>query len=292
MAAPMLSALDRAMQRTSEPRIIIPRLFGGGAPHTPETIADWQAQLDARHDRTPRASRLLVRWEPGETWEPIDRYFLWQAVDPSHVTIEPWVLNALRGPHPRSTGHYCAPGYCLCEFKRNRWQGGATRFVDAHQWRIYQETGLYATRWWVIQGSHGGHRYCWEPGEFAAKVSQMKGHGTQPPDAGALPYAPFDERVLRAIRGEKRAKIAASVLDDMGKRRDKLVLEEQLEAERVAKALWEWQDQRAEELWSEGAYTLPRYFEEQIGRAPVGHRITTPDLDVLKERHFANALDV
>lgn len=261
------------------------------APHSRDEIARWQAQLDQRHHRGDRSGRLLVLWEPGDPWEPIGRYFLWQAVDPKYITIEPWVLAALRGPSPRSTGHYCGQGYCPCDVKKDRWIGGASRFIDMQQWRIYQETSLYATRWWVIQGEHGGHRYRWDPTELASLLSSMKGHGTQPPDVCSLPFAPFDARVLRAIQSEKRAKIAADALDDLHKRRASLGLEERAEAERVAKALWEWTDHQAESLWDEGGAVLPRYFEEQIGRAPVGHTITT-DYEKIEEQHYERLTDV
>jgi hypothetical protein len=287
----MISALERALQRTNEPRLTVPRLYGYGAPVGDDTIIDWQSELDSRHWRGSRSSRLLIRYEAGDPWEPIGRFFLWQAVDPQYVEIEPWIRDALHGPNPRSTGHYCGAGYCLCELKRNRWVGGATRRIDGATWRIYHETGFYATRWWVIQGSRGGHRYRWETTELASVVSSQKGLGAQPPDAGALPYAPFDQRVMRAIRAEKRASDSANALMNLHQRRDALDREDKAEAARVAKALWQWQDEEAEKLWHDGAELLPRYFEDQLGRAPVGHKIRTPDYEQLEERHYARAAE-
>lgn len=286
------TALEIAMQRQAAlPVFEVPRLWGFDAPVSDATIAEWQRELDREYYRGPKGARLLVRWEASEPWQVLDRFLLWIAVDPQYVEIEPWVRKALLGPSPRSRGHYCAPGYCLCDEPRNRWVGGATRFIDSQTWRIYRETGLYATRWWVIQGQRGGHRYRWEQEELAAVVAHMKGLGGQPPAIGDLPYAPFDMRVIRAVRAEHQAARATRALKAMQYRKQDMAIEERDQAEAVAKALWDWTGQQAEELWNEGADLLPRYFEEQIGRPPVGHAIDYAAQETLERRSLTRSVE-
>lgn len=284
----MKTAVELAMQRG--PSFTVPRVWGYDAPFSKTTLAEWQRQLDAEFYRGERGSRLLIRWEASEPWQTLDRLMLWIGVDPRYVEIEPWVRKALYGPSPRSKGHYCAPGYCLCEQKQNRWVGGATKFLDSQTWRIYRETGLYATRWWIIQGSRGGHRYRWDQEELAAVVANMKGLGNQPPAVGGLPYAPFDARVLRAIRAEHKASRAAAALKDMAGRKLSLALEDRDQAEAVAKALWDWTGDQAEALWHEGADAIPIVAEMEYGRAPIGHQIDTR-YDELAERCLSKPLE-
>lgn len=255
------------------PTFTVPTLFGYAPPVSADTIADWQAQLDHEFYKGPRGTRLLIRWESSEPWQTLDRFMLWIAQDPRYVATEPWIVKALNGPSPRSRGHYCADGYCLCAEKANRWVGGATKKIDTMTWRIYRETGLYAWRWWVIQGHRGGHRYQWEQGELAAVVANMKGLGNQPPMVGDLPYAPFDARVIRAVRAEHKAHRAAQALKELRYRKDGLAIEEKEQAQAVAKALWDWTGDQASQLWNDGGELLPRYFEDQMGRAPIGHQI-------------------
>src|SRR3990167_5277957 len=56
-------------------------------------------------------------------WEPVERWMIYQMRAPRFV--RPEMLKELRGPSPRSTGHYCAPGWCECAIKKNGWRGGA-----------------------------------------------------------------------------------------------------------------------------------------------------------------------
>ena len=285
----MKTAVELAMEKA--PEFTVPKVFGYAPPVSDETIKGWQAELDRYYDRRPRGARVVIYWEPGDPWQPINRFFLGQAVDPRFVTIEPWVLAALKGPNPRSQGHYCGDGYCLCEVKRYRWEGGASRFVTGYQWRMYRDTGLYVTPWWVIQGSRGGHRYKWEKEEVASLVASIKGLGDQPPCAGDLPYAPFDQRVLRAIRGEWMAKRASDMLRSLSDRKDSMALEERDEAEKVARALWDWTGDQAEALWNEGADAIPIVLEMEYGRAPIGHKIDFARQERFEERSLTRPVE-
>lgn len=168
---------------------------------------EWQAALDALH--IPGTSRLLVAWEPGDVWQPIHRWFLWQ--------LQPWTLShndavkaELRGPHPRSKGHYCAPSAgcgCVNEFgvptHTNNWKGGPVKLIDRRAWEIHRQvertTGelVIPRRLWVIQGDNGGHPF--QIAMTEQKLRREQGLPEDVPSAADLPYAEFDRRVLVAL---------------------------------------------------------------------------------------------
>jgi hypothetical protein len=259
-----------------------PALFRYTAPVSRSTLAHWQEQLDEITPPAEHRSRLLVRWEPGDRWQPIQRFLIWIAQDPRFVKTEPWLVAQIKKGSPRATGHYCGEGdnewgkpYCYCEVKKNRWvlassNGSPGRaLIDRHTWALYQETGLYGWRWWTIQGRQGGHRFMWGADELAPKLSQMKGGPADTPAAGDLPYAPFDGRVIRAIVMERRA---GEIIAGLESARDNKTVLDQEDNERAAQAmdaLMQWTDERAYALWHDGAELLPRFLEEKYGRVPV-----------------------
>lgn len=261
-------------------------LFRWDSPVSAATMARWQAELDRAVGVTDRLSGLVLRWEAGDAWQPIQRFIIWQT-EPLD-SLEPWVrAELLSRRHPRGSGHYCGDGYCLCpaEKQKGRWVGGMTRFIDRQTWELYRDTGCYGRRWWVIQGSTGGHRFAWRNDEPQAAAAKAKGFPAQTPAPGDLPYAPFvPSLTLPLILRERRARHFMGTLASMATRLDLLKLEEQAEAAQAARAVWEWAGDEAERLWYDaGADLLPRYFEDTYGRVPTG---TKPTLipDVVDER--------
>lgn len=247
-----------------------PALFRYDPPVSGRTLAAWQRDLDAIVPPAARRVRLVLRWEPGDLWQPVQRFIIWMGQDPRWLNTEPWVVNELRKSSPRSNGHYCGVGYCLCDVKKNRWVGGVAKFVDRETWRLYRDTGLAGWRWWTIQGHGGGHRFQWRRDELAARLSVMKGGPADTPAPGDLPYAPFDRRVIAGVLQERRASDITTALERAGENPQALSLEDRREADAWMKALMEWSDERAYALWHDGAELLPRYLEDQYGRVPVG----------------------
>jgi predicted dehydrogenase len=76
-----------------------------------------------------------------------------------------------------------------------------TRF-RLRQSAYFKEHGKIPIAFWIIQGDQGGHRL--EYGEHEATLAQFYGGSREPPAPGSLPYAPFDNRVLAALRGYDR----------------------------------------------------------------------------------------
>lgn len=251
---------------SSEP----PSLFRYDPPVSRETMRLWQADLDTLAPAADRRARLILRWEPGDVWQPVQRLLIWMCQDPRWVNTEPWIVAELRKNSPRSNGHYCGIGHCLCALKKNRWVGGVAKWVDREAWRLYRDTGLYGTRWWTIQGHGGGHRFLWEPDELASKLSQTNGGPADTPSPGDLPYAPFDHRVLWAVQQERRAADIVAGLQSVADARATLSLEDKRRAQEAMNALMSWSDERAYALWHDGAELMPRYFEDTYGRVPTG----------------------
>lgn len=170
-----------------------------GMEWTREAPTAWQEALDRAFQPSEHLSSFYLRWEPGDRWQPIGRWMIWQ-LRPLRFT-RPDVLKALQGPHPRSAGHYCAPGWCLCALKTNAWRGGATlpgaAMIDRGTWEVFRETGRYGTRWWTLQGTAGGHRHRLDPVE--QQVCKLRGAPTATPAPGDLPYAEFDNRAFYKI---------------------------------------------------------------------------------------------
>lgn len=260
-------------------------------PVSRATIARWQASIDTHFPPTDRLSRLVIRFEAGDLWQPIQRFIIWNAQDPATVAIPPMMRDALARPHPRSRGHYCASGknhrgkvWCMCPLKSNRWRGGANTYIDRATWELYQETGLYGRRWWTIQGHKGGHRFQWDPNEVEARLSNMRGGPKQTPDPGALPYAEFDQRVLDRIAPLDKVRAWSQMVDFATRHPDQLDAEEDAEATQFKEALWKHMDWGIEEAWEIGGSALKQHLRETVGRAKVGTKSNDVDYEDIEQR--------
>ena len=257
-------------------------LFRYDSPVSPETERAWQRELDRIIQPSDQLSRLVVRWESGDRWSPIQRFIIWQCLDPVTSTITTpdgvipgvpdWIMRELQGPNPRATGHYCAPGWCRCLMKANRYVGGKARAIDLATWQLYRDTGLYGRRWWTVQGTKGGHRFVWDPEELEAKLSQLMGGPSQTPDPGALPYAPLDDRVFTRIGMLDQVRTWTRTLEFAARNAEDLERHQITEAVQARDALWKWIDTGIEEAWSEGGEYFKQYLTDEYGRAKPGEQ--------------------
>lgn len=264
--------------------------FRYDSPVSRAKMAIWQAQIDRVFHPVDRLSRLIIRWDAGDTWQPIQRFVIWHCEDPELVRIPPTVRAALRRPHPRSKGHYCASGtnergavWCMCPIKANRWRGGANQHMDRGTWELYRDTGLYGRRWWTIQGHKGGHRFVWDTSEFEARFSAMHGGPQQTPDPGDLPYAPFDGRVLDRIAPLDKVRAWSMMVDFATRHPDQLDAEEEAEAVAFKRALWHHIDWGIEEAWEMGGSALKQHLRETVGRPKIGEDRTDVDYERIEE---------
>lgn len=170
-------------------------------------------------------------------------------------------LAELKGPHPRSQGHICIEGgKCLCENKANRWVGGPCRLIDLGTYELFRETGRYGRRWWVVQGSKGGHRY--RLSEAERTVWRTLTGTDDTPIPGELPYAPFDQRVLRQISGMDQMTKWLAVMSYGHKNVYQLDREERQEVEMAKNAVAKWFGNQMEEVADEYGSLLKRVTED------------------------------
>src|SRR5687768_14939867 len=112
-------------------------------------LGRWRQDLAQVSPPLDQLSYLHLRWEPGDPWNPVNRWVIWQLLPIERTNPE--YLKELNGPHPRSTGLY--------DEIAERWVGGTCKLIDLGTYELFRETGRYGRRWWVVQGSKGGHRY-------------------------------------------------------------------------------------------------------------------------------------
>jgi hypothetical protein len=166
----------------------------------------WQEQLDAATavDDT-NIARLWLHWVPGDPWQPVHRWFVFQ-LQPWHQIKNEGYKQELRGPHPRTNAQLVYRQRVIdgkIELRPSI-TGGPCRFIDRNQWVLHRELqrrfgwNVMPRYFWVIQGDAGGHPYQITDSEQALR--QAQGLPADVPCAGDLPYAPFDRRVLTALQ--------------------------------------------------------------------------------------------
>lgn len=246
---------------------------------------EWQAALDAQH--VPGTARLIVAWEPGDVWQPIHRWFLWQ-LQPWHLSDAQEVKRELRGPHPRRHARleYVPAVVDGVHQLRPRMVGGA-RFIDRRtyelHWDHYRATGelVIPRRLWVIQGERGGHPFM--IGQAEMKLRKEQGLPEDVPSAGDLPYAEFDGRVLRALERYDLFRYAHGLGNPLTSAAEATI--RRMHADEVAahRLLWAKWEGLAEE-WADGAAHAARKDGLHYHRwRPVGTKARAVDVDA--QRH-------
>jgi hypothetical protein len=185
-----------------------PVLVTGEFVYDREAPKEWtQALRDISPISEDRGWLELV-WESGDPWCPVQRWELYEMVHPS--VIDPMELFALRGANPRATGHPCtslpisswaarpAADYqpCHCREKTEAWRDSES-MVSLTEWKLFQRTGYIGRPFWVIQGTTGGNKVGFTHEE--GLLLEAEGYPPIAPPGGSLPYAPFDQRVVRQI---------------------------------------------------------------------------------------------
>lgn len=230
--------------------------------------AGWQEALDAAFPPSEHLSSFRLIWEPGDPWQPIQRWFVWQMRPAWALAARPDILKALEGPHPRSTGHYCAAGWCLCALKTNAWRDGprveGAASVDRLAWEVYRQTGAYGVRWWTLQGDHGGHRHRLDAVE--RKIAKLYGGASETPAPGDLPYAEFDRRALAKFLETDRVNRWKGLVRFHERGGAVMDAEARDLAERAGELMWGWLESQVQKIsdttskagWKAIADTVPR----------------------------------
>lgn len=263
-------AVDRQAPRrvpsAATPRVATTIEYG----RTPDPA--WQAALDATH--VPGTARLVVAWEPGDVWQPIHRWFLWQ--------YQPWagvpdaVRRELRGPHPRTNARLT-----YVERARDGQRtlapavvGGPCRLIDRRTWELHRAhadaTGelVWPRRLWVIQGAHGGHPFAITAAEQAHR--RAAGGPADVPSAGDLPYAEFDPRVLTALERYDLWRYATGLGDPVSQVAKATIARLTAEEQAAHRLLWARWETLADEWASGAAHAARQDGLHRLRLTPVG----------------------
>lgn len=214
--------------------------------------AAWQEELQRITPKSEKLSYLWLRWEPGDPFpgEDVQRWYIWH-MRSIPLLLTPrngrrpsahyeQVVKELQGPHPRSTGHYCAPGWCVCDRKAYRYIGGCVGIIDRATWELYQETGHYGTRWWCIQGENGGHRHRLDAIE--RRVARIMTGTSDTPIPGELPYAEFDGRVIQKIAQLDKLRAWKGFIDFTKRSHAEMDAEMRALEQEAQRQIWSWLD--------------------------------------------------
>jgi hypothetical protein len=130
---------------------------------------------------------LLIHWEPGETWQPVQRWMI-RELDPAIQYCTH--LEFYEGPNPRTQGHWEGTG------EQRRWKSSA--LISERQWQMYRRYRCTSRRVWVVQGPNGGHPFELSQAERMWKRA-IGLSDADTPAPGALPYAEPDARTFERL---------------------------------------------------------------------------------------------
>lgn len=252
---------------------------------------EWQRELDRIAPPAASVSSLRITWLPGDFWDPVERWVIWQ-VYPEGV-VPQLAQEAVRGPHPRSTGHACLPRIngqkgCDCgSFPpwytwRHRWVGGPPESAGISKWtyELFQETGRFHRLYWIVQGTLGGHRYKYTAQE--SRLSVLHGGPEQPPAPGDLCYAEPDHRTFARIGAADQLRRWRGLRDFTARDGRDLDQMERDQSEAYQEHLWQWMDDQLTEPTDKLRFEVRRRSELPRMRAGETPRVIDPDLELEK----------
>ena len=155
---------------------------------------EWEDRLRAMSPKTDTHSWLLLTWMAKPGHPNTGRWVLYECVPANLVPTE--MVTRLSG----------APYWEIPKEERP----GREALVSPHQWLLWRQHQVWARPFWILQGNDGGTPMAYS--ELEQKYLKMAGQPTVAPALGALPYAPFDSRVERAIlRRDRLVKAGGSI---------------------------------------------------------------------------------
>lgn len=119
-------------------------------------------------------------------------------------------------------------------------RAGRKQAVTAFQWEMYRKHQCWARPFWVIQGNDGGTPACYS--ELEEAILQAQGLPTEPPEAGSLPFAAWDNRVEDQLRQRDHVVQLEFKLAMLrkGASNDLLKAEADLAEAQFRKTYWDW----------------------------------------------------
>lgn len=167
--------------------------------HRREVPTEWQKSLESVVPKRDNLSWLQLVWQSGlsatdtNTDEHVvQRWEIYECFSPSFVS--PDLIRELNGPDPRTLGQFIHDRNHP-EADRRIWESYSN--ISRAQWDIYQATGQGSQRFWIIQGTHGGH--VWTLSRVEKNFLKAMGLVYDTPLPGDLPYAEFTDATLKKV---------------------------------------------------------------------------------------------
>ena len=192
--------------------------------HTREPNPEWDTALQKLATREDRATWLHLVWEPGEPYDPVQRWEIYELLPP-HIVNPTW-LEEFKRPPPRMDGQWIDDDEVV---GGKRWESAS--LVSRMQYDLWTQYHRWPQRLWVVQGEGGGHLRRLTRHQEAS--FELHNPGMLWPAPGELAYADPDERTWDALRLRERLMYREYQLDrwelsvDQSGRDDTQVLEDQ-----------------------------------------------------------------
>lgn len=194
--------------------------------------AGWQEALDEFND-TSNLARMVIRWEPGDPWAPVQRWNIWQML-PVHLFPDHIIREFLEGASPRDFARWDSKLGRMVQHRRGRPP------ISLAQWRMFREHDhrYIPLRFWTLQGhpEEGGHKVVYS--RVDKMVSRMYGGAGEPPLNGSLPYLELTETTMRKLRQEDRIRRHSFALDHYLKNSEQYDRREEEVIEHMKEQIW------------------------------------------------------
>lgn len=167
--------------------------------HRREVPPEWQHLLETIVPRHERLSWLQIVWQAGLSPKDtntdehvVQRWEIYECFSPEFLSPE--ILTELRGPDPRTLGEFIYDRDHP-EASRRVWNSWCN--ISRCQWDIFQKSGCGSQRFWIIQGTHGGHVWTLSRTEKSFLSAMCLVYDTPMP--GDLCYAEFTDVTLKKV---------------------------------------------------------------------------------------------
>lgn len=231
--------------------------------------AGWQAELDRAFPRHEHVSWLKLVWLAGTPERPIQRWGIYQMV-PIGATTE-----AVLDPEPEYRQNYVTRARVPFHFPL---------FVP-WQREMVRETGQFGVLYWIIQGTKGGHR--WMLTDIEGMICEANGAAKDPPAAGSLEYADFDQRVLAKVAVMDKMAKYEGIVRFYERNPDELDQEDAKSVQEMRRVMWSWLDSQVEQMVDENKAE----FRDWASTAKSTE--AEPDYEAIEEAYFtAPASDI
>lgn len=137
-------------------------------------------------------------------------------------------------------------------------------------WNLFHRERALPKVFWIIEGDRGGHKYRFSHRERA--LLKLAGKPCDPPVPGSLPYAPWDNRVVAALKAIDRLRFWNKAIDLADRTPEMLEADEQEALRQMKDSYLTWLERQVEAKMDEvETFARPIVTDDLVSRdvAPV-----------------------